>query len=64
MHQVFVEELLGLGIRAEATECCHDSGVMMHPTQLVQILSTQAFSDQAVRAKCDDLFHTRHDLQA
>jgi hypothetical protein len=54
MPQIFAEELLGLLIRAEATECCHDAGIMVHPAQLVQILDTQAFSDQAVCAKCHD----------
>jgi len=53
MHQIFTEELLCLLIRAEATECCHDSGILMHSAKLVQILDTQAFSDQAVCAKCN-----------
>jgi hypothetical protein len=58
MPQVVAEELLGLLIGKEATECGHDSGILVHPAQLVQILDTQAFSDQAVCAKGHDCFHT------
>jgi hypothetical protein len=58
MHQVFAEELLCLVIGAKAAERCHDSGIIMHPAKLVQILDTLAFRDQAVCAKSDDGFHT------
>jgi hypothetical protein len=46
-----VEELLCLVSRADATQRCHDSGIMMHPAKLAQPLKTQAFSKQTVRAK-------------
>jgi hypothetical protein len=51
MLQIVVEELLCLVIGADATQCCHDPGIMMHPAKLVQPPKTQAFSKQTVRAQ-------------
>jgi hypothetical protein len=51
MPQVVVQEPLCLVSRADATQCCHDSGIMMHPAEFVQPLKTQTVSNQTVRAK-------------
>jgi hypothetical protein len=49
-----VEELLGLVIRAHATQCCHDAGIAMHAAKLIQPLNTQTFSNQMIGAKGED----------
>jgi hypothetical protein len=63
MPQIVAEELLGLCIRAETTECGHDAGILMQAAQIVQILDPQAASDQAVCAKRMYCFHICSELE-